>query len=106
MKLGADGVNAYANDLVKLKIISSAKLRMIDMAIPLYAKLTAYVGHNSLEKELNHDEERIVSAYLLSCDFFRIGQNQGRLVRYVEFYKPIKKIQPSQTPFARPVTYS
>ena len=106
LKLEPNGVSAFAKDLVKRKIISNRKLRLIDMAGPVYTQLSSHLGHNSLAQNFKHGEERIVSMYLLSTDFFQNGHDESKVVRYIEFYEPFVKIRPCNTPFACPVKYS
>ncbi len=106
LKLDPNGVNAFARDLVKRKIISGGKLRLIDMAGPVYTGLSSHIGDNVLAHNFKHGEERIVSMYLLSTDFFRNGHDASNVVQYVEFYEPFVNIHPCSTPFARPVKYN
>lgn len=102
LKLDPDGVDAFARDLVTRKILSGSKLRLIDMASPVYTHLSSHLGHNSLAHNFKHGEERIVSMYLLSSDFFQNGHDESKVVHYLEFYEPFVKCKPCQTPFARP----
>lgn len=104
LKLEPNGLYSFARDLVKTQIVSSTKLRLLDMAGPVYTLLSSHMDKSSIAKELNHGEERIVSLYLLSSDFFQNGHDETRLVRYVEFYDPFVNIQPCMSPFARPVS--
>ena len=106
LTLDPAGVNAFARDLVKRKIISGTKLRVIDMAGPVYTGLSSHIGENALAHNFKHGEERIVSMYMLSTDFFRNGSDVSKVVKYVEFYDPFVNIHPCSTPFARPVKYS
>jgi hypothetical protein len=106
LKLDPNGVNAFARDLVKRKIISGGKLRAIDTAGPVYTLLSSHIGDNALAHNFKHGEERIASMYLLSTDFFRNGHDKSKIVRYVEFYAPFEKFNPCQTLFARPVKYN
>ena len=106
LKLDPNGVNRFARDLVERKIIFGRKLRLIDMAGPVYTGLSSHLGHNALSQNFKHGEERIVSMYLLSTDFFQNGHDESKVVRYMEFYEPFVKFRPCNTPFARPVKYS
>ncbi|MBI1424907.1 MAG: twin-arginine translocation signal domain-containing protein [Gammaproteobacteria bacterium] len=106
LKLDPDGVSAFANDLVKRQIISTGKLRLIDMAGPVYTHLSSHLEQRPFMHQLKHGEERITSLYLLSSDFFRNGQDASKPVRYIALYDPFQNITPCQTPFARPVHYS
>ena len=106
LKLDPTGVNAFARDLVKRKIISGGKLRLIDMAGPVYTQLSSHIGNNALAHNFKHGEERIASMYLMSTDFFRNGYDESKVVRYIEFYEPFVRLHACQTPFARPVKYN
>lgn len=106
LKLDPNGVNAFARDLVKRNIINGGKLRLIDMAGPVYTGISSHLGHNALSHNFKHGEERIATMYLLSTDFFRNGHDESKVVRYVEFYEPFVTIHPCSTPFARHVHYS
>jgi hypothetical protein len=106
LQLESNGVYAFANDLIERQIVSSGKLRLLDMAGPLYTQLSPYLTHSPLTQGLNNGEERIVSLYLLSSDFFRNGYAVAKPVRYLEFYEPFAKLSPCQNPFARPLNYS
>jgi len=99
LKLDADGVQRFARDLAATKSISSARLRSIDAAGPLYTGL-ALSGHGKLEEGIRHGEERVVTSYLLSSDFFTNGADENRVVRYLHFYDPLIACG---NPFARPV---
>jgi hypothetical protein len=103
LKLDSKGVNAFAKDLVKRGLLSSKKLRLIDMAGPVYTQLSSHLGNNSLAYNFKHGEERIASMYLMSTDFFRNGHDESKVVRYIEFYEPFVKIHPCSTSFARAV---
>ena len=106
LKLDLDGVHAFAKDLIKQQIIAPSKIRLIDMAGPIYTQISSRLKDGDLAKELNHGEERIVSMYLLSSDFFQNGEDQNKLVHYVGFYDPFNNIRACNTPFVRPVNYS
>ena len=106
LKLDSKGVHAFAKDLVKRGLVSGGKLRLIGMAGQVYTQLSSHLGHTQLAHNFKHGEERIASMYLMSTDFFRNGQDESKLVRYIEFYEPFVKIQPCSTPFARHVHYS
>lgn len=106
LKLDRNGVEQFAKDLAQRGIVSGNKLRLIDMAGPVYTEFYSHLNDNSLSRNFNHGEERIVSMYILSTDFFRNGHDENRVVRYVGFYEPFVKITPCSSPFARRVHYS
>lgn len=105
LKLDEEGLNRFANELVKQQIVSSSKLRLIDMAGPIYTGLSSYMGNNKAIYNFKHGEERIASLYLLSSDFFQNGADPNKTVHYVDFYDPIYNMRVCDTPFARPVNY-
>jgi hypothetical protein len=98
LKLDDAGVRQFAHDQVKLQTISAARLRIIDAVGPVYSMLS-FQGRLGLEDTLRHGEDRIVTQYLMSTDFFRNGADQTRVVRYLEFYDPMVACG---NPFARP----
>ena len=103
LQLEESGVQAYAKDLVARTALSSNKLRVIGMAGPIYARFELFVHQDALARELRHGEERVVSLYLLSSDFFENGADESRMVRYAGFYDPVREPRPCGNPFARPL---
>ena len=106
LKLDPEGLTTFANELVKRQVVSSGKLRLLDMAGPIYTQLSSHLEQNQVIQNLKHGEERIASLYLLSSDFFQNGADESKTVRYIELYDPFNKFSACQTPFAHPVTYS
>lgn len=104
LMLDEDGVRTFADDLAARDIVSTSKLRWIEFAGPVYTRLVPAQG-NALTRELNHGEERIVSLYLLSSDFFVNGADETKLVRYLGFYDPLGQINACGNPFSRPLTF-
>ncbi len=100
LNLDPDGVRRFARDLAASQSISSARLRIIDAAGPLYTgpQLSA---DNTLDNGIRHGEDRVVTLYLLSSDFFKHGADQNRTIHYLSFYDPLVACG---NPFARPVT--
>ena len=99
LKLDEAGVRQFARDLATAKIISSPRLRIIDAAGPLYTR-SALVGNNKFDNAIRHGEDRVVTQYLLSSDFFSNGADERRTVRYLHYYDPMIACG---NPFARPV---
>ena len=64
---------------------------------PIYRRLDLG-DRNSLTAAIRHGEERIVTNYLLSSDFFVNGADESRTVRYLGFYDPLRACS---NPFAR-----
>ena len=92
-----DGVRAYATELTRRNEITSARLRIISVAKPIY-EYFALNDENRFTNSIHHGEERVASSYLLSSDFFVNGADTSRLVRYVGFYDPLRACG---NPFAR-----
>jgi hypothetical protein len=97
LKLDAAGVRRFAADLVARKAISSARLRVIDAAGELYTGLS--MSHDgALVNAIRHGEDRIVTQYLISSDFFKNGADKSRTVQYLGYYDPLVACN---NPFAR-----
>lgn len=103
LKLDEQGLHAYAADLVARKSVSSGKLRSIAAAGPVYAHLDVSSFANPFTRELRHGEERLVSLYLLSSDFFLNGADETRMVRYRGYYDPVGQLSPCSNFFSRPL---
>jgi hypothetical protein len=101
--LDENGLRVFARDLVAQQIISSHKLRMLDIAEPVYTRLSLAAHGNALIRAIRHGEERIVTQYLLSSDFFQNGADETRGVRYYRYYDPTRTSRPCGTPFARSI---
>lgn len=101
LRLEEAGLQAYAHDLVVRAAVSTNKMRVIDMVGPIYARFEAPGYPDVLTRDLRHGEERIVSLYLLSSDFFENGADETRLVRYRGFYDPLTRPHACGNPFAR-----
>ena len=99
------GLRAYARDLVDRQIVSSTKLRLIEVAAPIYTHLDVSSYENVLSQVVRHGEERVASLYLLSSDFFLEGADETRIVRYRSYYDPIHQPRACKNPFARPITF-
>ncbi len=99
LRLDPVGVGRFADDLVATKEISRLRLRLIGAAGPLYEDLPLS-GGGRIRHTIRHGEERIVTLYLLSSDFFRHGADESRVIQYVGMYDPL---QACANPFARPM---
>jgi hypothetical protein len=97
LKLDPEGVRQFARDLVMRNVISSTKLRMIDATGFLYSGF-ALDGDSRLSLAIRRGEERVISAYLISTDFFTNGADLGKEVKYLGFFDPMR---PCSNPFAR-----
>lgn len=104
LTLDDQGLRDFARDLVSREILSSTKLRFLDAIGPVYTRLPNLSDFGPLDT-LYHGEERIVSFYLLSSDFFQNGADVNKVVRYREYYDPMENPVPCSNPFARPVLH-
>jgi hypothetical protein len=99
LRLDEAGMRAFATDLASRKLVSSGKLRLMVTLGPLYRRINLN-GQDSITASIHHGEERIITNYLLSSDFFINGADESRTVRYLGFYDPLHACS---NPFARPV---
>jgi hypothetical protein len=99
LSLDTAGVRQFAADYVAAMDISKAKLRLIAAFAPVYRRLSPAPGH-FLSSATRYGEERVVTRYLLSSDFFGSGSDEHRVVRYLGLYDPLRACG---NPFARPV---
>jgi hypothetical protein len=102
LKLDDAGVRQFARDFVAKTAISGGKLRLIAAFSPLYRRLVLSPD-NFLSHATRFGEERVVTRYLLSSDFFTTGADETRTVHYVDFFDPMRACG---NPFARPVLES
>jgi len=99
LKLEPAGVQQFCRDLAATGAISGGRLRFIDAVGPLYT-LPALSADNKIDNAIRHGEDRVVTLYLLSTDFFKNGADVNRTVSYVRYYDPMIACG---NPFARPV---
>jgi hypothetical protein len=52
---------------------------------------------NLLTDDIRRGEDRVVTTFLLSTDFFELGSDEARAVHYVDFFDPLR----CGNPFAR-----
>jgi hypothetical protein len=97
LKLDPAGVRAFARDFVANTDMSHGKLRVIAAFSPLYRHMV-FPPDNIISHSTRFGEERIVSRYLQSSDFFTTGADESRIVRYVGFFDPMRACG---NPFAR-----
>jgi hypothetical protein len=100
LRLDDAGVRRFARDLMANRFLSSARLRTIDAAGLLYTGL-ALNAHNKLDDGIRHGEDRLVTQYLISSDFFANGADETSIVHYVGYFDPTVGCN---SPFARPMT--
>jgi hypothetical protein len=99
LRLDEAGMHRYAADIAQLGIVSSLRLHVIDAADGLYVRHTLNPDH-ALGRALRHGEDRVVTQYLISSDFFINGADKSRTVNYLGYYDPMVACN---NPFARPV---
>lgn len=99
LKLDAAGVRRFAYDLAAHKVVSSQRLDVIDAAGVLYTH-SSLSPDSKLGKAIRWGEDRVVTQYLISSDFFINGADKSRTVNYLGYYNPLVACN---NPFARPV---
>jgi hypothetical protein len=99
LRLDAAGVAQFARDLAARNDIGGYKLRALAVAGRLYSDVS-YPGYNAVSSAIRNGEDRIVTVYLLSSDFFLMGADEGRIVQYLA---PYDALRACSNPFARPV---
>ncbi len=99
LKLDPAGVRQFSDDVLHRQIISHFRLMVIDFVGPLYTD-TDPSPDGRIGSTLRHGEDRVVSQFLISSDFFINGADTSRTVRYLGWYNPLAACG---NPFARPV---
>ncbi len=74
------------------------KIRRLSFFYPLYAH-TNLLEKTSVASKIRSFEERIVTKFLFSTNFFREGADETKPVKYLSYYDPYK--MPCQNPFAQ-----
>lgn len=97
LQLDPQGMRAFAADLASRHLLSRVRLKLIGTFAPLYTRF-GLNGHDALQAAIRHGEERVVSNFLLSSDFFVNGADTKRAVLYLGFYDSLKGCS---NPFAR-----
>jgi hypothetical protein len=100
LTLDRDGVQKFAHEYVSRGLTSTRKLRTLSASRWLYEQ-TPQSLLDSLAPGVAFGEERIVSAFLLSSDFFP-DRDERRVTQYVGFYDGRLRANP----FARLVVQS
>ena len=85
LRLDDDGVHRFADDFAARHILNDRGLRTIGALWPVYRYIPCN-WHNPLNDRVNFAEDRIVSKYLISTDFFTNGADATRPVNYLGFY--------------------
>ncbi len=92
LKLDRQGVLQFARDYTKQHLMSAGKLRALSAVRKLYLWVPQ-AWFNSLMPDIPLREERIVTTFLLSSDFFP-GADERRTVRYLGFFGPQLRVNP------------
>jgi hypothetical protein len=101
LTLDADGVHRFAQEMAALHVISKPRIQTLSLIRPAYAQFSLSSGHSRIAYLLRHGEDRIVSTYLISSDFFVNGADESRVVKYLGLLDPRLACG---NPFARPPT--
>jgi hypothetical protein len=99
LRLDEAGVLRFARELAAKKDIANYKLRALAAVGRLYSGVS-YPGYNAISNAIRAGEDRIVTVYLLSSDFFAMGADEGRVVHYLDLYDAMRACS---NPFARSV---
>jgi hypothetical protein len=97
LHLDAAGVQRFARDLSARHEVSPLQLRAVDSMSAVYSNMKLSAD-NRLQRLVGWGEDRIVTSYLVSSDFFRNGADMTRTVNYLGLYDPFI---PCGNPFAR-----
>jgi hypothetical protein len=103
LRVDEQGVRQFARDYAARHLISTVKLRAVAVAGSIYRRVPQACT-NLLTMDIQFGEERIVTTFLLSSDFFPVGSSDyaaggNRVIRYLRFFDPLR----CGNPFARPV---
>jgi hypothetical protein len=101
LALDPEGVQRFAQDMAALHVNSIPRIKALSLLRPAYAQFSLSSGHNRFAYLLRHGEDRIVSTYLISTDFFVNGTDESRVVKYLGLPDPMRACG---NPFARPPT--
>lgn len=99
LHLDPDGVQQFARDMARLHVISRSRLRALAFISPVYTHFALSEGQSALAGVLRHGEDRLVSTFLISSDFFAQGADTARTVKYLGLLDPRHACG---NPFARP----
>jgi hypothetical protein len=83
LKLDPAGLRRFASDLAERRIVSRGRMQLLRLIQPVYQRFELSASDNVAAYKLRHGEERIVSRYLLSSDFFINGADESRVVNYL-----------------------
>ena len=92
LKLDIRGVRQFAHDCAARGLISAHKLRALSVAGALYERVPQ-TWFDFLAPDVPQGEERVVTMFLLSSDFFP-GADEGRTVQYLGFFDAQLRVNP------------
>jgi hypothetical protein len=98
LKLESEGLKKFAQDTIAKHALSSGRIHLLAAIRPVYERTELSSGTNYLAYLLRHGEDRIVSSYLISTDFFVNGADDTRTVQYLGL---IDSRRACGNPFAR-----
>ena len=98
LQLDESGLRDFARDFAASGKMARDKLRLIAALAPLYQWLPS---DDSTPAAVRHGEERLVTAFLLSSDFFLNAADERKPVRYLRLFDPWSNPGACQNPFAR-----
>ena len=98
LQLDEASLGNFARDFAASGKMARGKLRLIAALAPLYQWLPS---DDSSPAAVRHGEERLVTAFLLSSDFFVTGADERRPVHYLRLFDPWSNPGACQNPFAR-----
>jgi hypothetical protein len=101
LTLDLEGLRRFSRDMAALHAISSARMHLIWGTRLIYSRFRLSSGNNALAFMLRHGEDRIVSTYLISSDFFVNGTDERQVVNYLGLPDPRRACG---NPFARSPT--
>ena len=96
------GLRAFAHDQVNTLLAKRPSwVRWKYHFLHIFARsFSRFDTSNDRRSRVERLEDNLASTYLLSSDFFINGADERRLVKYLEYYDPMR---PCGNPFARPV---
>lgn len=98
LRLDPDGVQRFAHDYAARPQNLDTRLKGADAAGMLYTAIPFRAGEGF--DWLLRWEDRVITDFLLSSDFFAQGADVSRVVRYTGYFDPLRGCQ---NPFARRV---
>ena len=93
LKLDEAGLIAFAQDFLanQPNFVNSRNMDLLDLARPFYIYSDLF-EITPASDELHRVEERMVTQFLMSTDFFWNGANESRPIMYLGYYTPYKQV--------------